>query len=237
MKNRIKQSLHDSGIRFESLQELRHELHLIRLRLRRRFSPAQRRRADQLRELTEQKLHFGCGSRILPGWINLDAYACDGISLELDLQGDLPLSDGSVRWIFTEHVLEHVDRRRIGRIFSEFHRVLAPGGVARILVPDLEFYCRAYIDGDVKAITTPLPDTRTAAEAVNSVFNDHFHRFIYDFDTMRIELEKAGFSDIVHCKYGESVHPGLALDTDHESRILGTLCVEAKRSESDQVRI
>lgn len=243
MKEYIKQAVRDSGIPFGLLQEIRHELHLFGLRLRQRFWPAQRQKAKRLRELTGVKLHFGCGSRILPEWVNLDAYACDGISMELDLQGKLPLSDGSVQWIFTEHVLEHIDRNRVGAIFSEFHRVLAPGGVVRILVPDLQFYCRAYLDGDVKTITTPLPNTQTTADAVNSVFNDHFHRFIYDFDTMRIELEGAGFSDIICAKYGESHHQGLALDLDLESRRVGTLCVEATRSFSEsqtatgQVRI
>jgi predicted SAM-dependent methyltransferase len=236
-KARIKKMMRDWGIRFELLQEIRHELHLVGLRLRQRFWPRQRRKARRLRELSGVNLHFGCGDRILPEWVNLDAYACDGISMELDLQGELPLSDSSVRWIFTEHVLEHIDRSRIRSIFSEFHRVLAPGGVARILVPDLQFYCRAYLDGDVKAITTRLPHTHTTADAVNSVFNDHFHRFVYDFDTMRIELEGAGFRDVIQCNYGESQHHGLALDSDLESRRVGTLCVEATRNVSDQVRI
>lgn len=212
-------------------------MHLVRLRLRQRFWPAQQRRISRLRELREVKLHFGCGSRIFPDWVNLDAYPCDGMTMELDLQGQLPLSDGSVRWIFTEHVLEHIDRSRIGAIFSEFYRVLAPGGVARILVPDLQFYCRAYVDGDLKAITTPLPNTSTTTDAVNSVFNDYLHRFIYDFDTMRIELEGAGFSKILRCEYGESSHHGLAFDTDIESRSLGTLCVEATRTAADQALI
>ncbi len=47
---------------------------------------------------------------------------------------------------------------------------------------------------------------------------------------MRIELEKAGFSDIVHCQCGQSTHPELVLDSHEASRVLGTLCVEATRS-------
>lgn len=230
VKGRIKEWIIDSGVRFSILQELRHELHLIGLRLRKRFDPRHRRTARRLYAQSEVMLHFGCGSRILPGWVNLDAYHCEGISLELDLQGDLPFGNGSVRWLFTEHVLEHIDRSVIGKVFSEFHRVLAIGGVARILVPDLKFYCTKYLDGDVETITTPLPDMHTTADAVNSVFNDHFHRFIYDFDTMKIELEKAGFSDIVCSKYGESRHREVMMDSNTKSRRIGTLCVEATRT-------
>lgn len=230
MRDRIKRLIRESGVRFEVLQEIRHELHLIGLRLRSLFGPSHRRKSKELQRQKDIKLHFGCGSRILPGWVNLDAYHAPGISLELDLQRELPLADGSVQWIFTEHVLEHIDRKRIAGVFSEFHRILAIGGVARILVPDLDFYCKAYVEGDVEAITTPLPKTHTPADAVNSVFNDHFHRFIYDFGTMKIELEKAGFTDIVHCQYGESPHPELAVDSHDASRVLGTLCVEATRT-------
>ena len=226
----IKTALMDSGIRIETLRDLRHELHLVHLRVKRHYSPNQRRKERALSQLTGVNLHFGCGRRILPDWVNLDAYATEGISLEVDLQRPLPLADGSVRWIFTEHVLEHIDRRRIRSVFSEFHRLLEPGGVARILVPDLVFYCRAYMAGDEEAITTVLPNTKTAAEGVNSVFNDHFHRFIYDFETMKLELERAGFSEIVECAYGQSHHDGLALDTDLDSRRDSTLCVEAIRT-------
>ena len=116
VKGRIKKWIHDSGVRFAVLQELSHELHLIGLRLRKRFDPRHGRTARRLYAQSEVKLHFGCGSRILPGWINLDACHCEGISLELDLEGDLPLGDGSVRWFFTEHVLEHIDRARKGRL-------------------------------------------------------------------------------------------------------------------------
>lgn len=203
---------------------------MIGLRLRKRFDPHHRRTAGRLYAQSEVKLHFGCGGRILPGWVNLDAYHCDGISRELDLRGDLSLGDGSVRWLFIEHVLEHIDRNQIGKVFSEFHRVLSIGGVARILVPDLNFYCTKYLDGDVETITTPLSDTHTTADAVNSVFNDHFHRFIYDFDTMRIELDKSGFSDIVCSENGASRHREVAMDSHAISRELGTLCVEATRT-------
>ena len=214
----IKTALMESGIRIETLRDLRHELHLVHLRVKRHYSPNQRRKERALSQLTGVNLHFGCGRRILPDWVNLDAYATEGISLEVDLQRPLPLADGSVRWIFTEHVLEHIDRRRIRSVFSEFHRILEPGGVARILVPDLVFYCRAYMADDEEAITTVLPNTKTSAEGVNSVFNDHFHRFIYDFETMKLELERAGFSEIVHCSYGQSHHDGLACKSCELSR-------------------
>ena len=86
-------ALLDSNIHFAAFQELRHELYLISLRTRRRFSPWQRRKASQLAQLRNVRLQFGCGSRVLPGWGNLDvySYADDEITTEIDLQGKLPL--------------------------------------------------------------------------------------------------------------------------------------------------
>ena len=110
--------------------------------------------------------------------------------------------------------------------------MLIPGGVARIVVPDLEFYCEKYVAGDVGELTKPLPDCRTSADAVNSVFMDHFHRFIYDFDTLHEELSAAGFRDVRRTAYGESEHEGLALDLIHPSRSSGSLCVEATKTAS-----
>jgi predicted SAM-dependent methyltransferase len=226
----LKRTISTSGLRFETLRELRHELHLVRLGLSRRLSPRKRRQAAALRGLGDAKVHFGCGGRILPGWINLDAYASGDISMELDLQRPLPLSDGAVRWIFSEHVLEHIDRERLRSVFAEFHRILAPGGIARILVPDLRFYCEAYLAADHEAIRTVIPHVRTAAEGINSVFNDHFHRFIYDFETLKNDLNEAGFEAVIECPYGESRHTGLALDSNLASRRDSTLVVEATRS-------
>ena len=151
----------------------------------------------------------------------------------MDLRCELPFEDGSVRYIFSEHVVEHLERAYLPRILREFLRVLMPGGVARIVVPDLEFYCEKYVAGDVAELSIPLPECRTSADALNSVFMDHFHRFIYDFDTLRDELTAAGFGDIRRTAYAESEYDGLALDLMDPSRASGSLCVEAIKTPSD----
>ncbi len=62
---------------------------------------------------------------------------------------------------------------------------------------------------------------------------DHFHRFIYDFDTLRDELTAAGFGDIRRTACAESEYDGLALDLMDPSRSSGSLCVEAIKTPSD----
>lgn len=56
----------------------------------------------------------------------------------LDLTKPLPFADASVTAVFSSHVFEHLFRVEIERLVVEIHRVLMPGGVCRVVVPDLE---------------------------------------------------------------------------------------------------
>lgn len=62
-----------------------------------------------------------------------------------DLSRGIPFPDSSVDAVYHSHLLEHLDRSVAARFMSEIHRVLRPGGIQRIVVPDLERLCRAVI--------------------------------------------------------------------------------------------
>jgi SAM-dependent methyltransferase len=57
----------------------------------------------------------------------------------------LPFKSDSIDVIYHSHVLEHVDRNLTQVFLLEAKRVLKPGGVHRIVVPDLEYLCKAYL--------------------------------------------------------------------------------------------
>lgn len=48
----------------------------------------------------------------------------------------LPFADGSVRKVQSQDVFEHVAFARVGILLDEVYRVLAPGGMFRLSVPD-----------------------------------------------------------------------------------------------------
>lgn len=56
----------------------------------------------------------------------------------LDLTQPLPYADNSVSAVFSSHVFEHLFPDEIRRLVVELRRVLIPGGVCRVVVPDLE---------------------------------------------------------------------------------------------------
>jgi predicted SAM-dependent methyltransferase len=228
----VKQTVHALGIDFHALQLLRHEAHLFAERLRAALWPSRRRQRHICAHARNLKLHFGCGTKVLPGWMNVDGYSGPGVDLVQDLRRPLPFSDESVELIFSEHVLEHFTREDGQAIFREMRRILQPGGTVRIVVPDLHTYCRAVADGDDAAVSIALPHANSPAEAINNVFYGHFHRNMYDFAMLRYDLQAAGFAIVKRCNYGESSIAALAQDADLENRRVASLCVEAMRQSS-----
>lgn len=62
-----------------------------------------------------------------------------------DIARGLPFDDTSVEVVYHSHMLEHLDRALVPRFLAEVRRVLRPGGVHRIVVPDLEQLARVYL--------------------------------------------------------------------------------------------
>lgn len=173
------------------------------------------------------QVHIGCGGHHLPGWINLDNYPAP---LAINLAWGLPLPDSSTRYVFVSHLLEHLFHPlQSHRLLSEILRVLQPGGVARLVVPDIEQCINAYVNNDAAFFADRrkhwnwLPEDMTRLESFLAYAGvgptpEHLfehHKFGYDFETIKRCLERAGFVNIKRCKYQGSAHG--ALQVDHAS--------------------
>jgi predicted SAM-dependent methyltransferase len=146
-----------------------------------------------------------------------------------------------VKCIFCEHFFEHIDYTEdIPYFLSECHRVLKPGGIIRLIVPDIEKYLRAYCKGDWEDLSTirPLEADRTdyyfrcryntRMELINVLFRQgHEHKFAYDDETMEFVLRRYGFGTVVKQEFGRSLMPELCLDLP--VRASESLYVEAKK--------
>lgn len=84
------------------------------------------------------KLHLGCGTKKMQGWVNIDSVK--GVSPDLvhDLRQPFPYADLSVEEILAEDLLEHFDKYMRVQVFSEWARVLSVGGKVVIQVPNLQ---------------------------------------------------------------------------------------------------
>lgn len=63
-----------------------------------------------------------------------------------NLAKGIPAESESVDAVYHSHLLEHLDRKTARAFLMEVYRVLKPGGVHRMAVPDLEEACQRYIE-------------------------------------------------------------------------------------------
>ena len=98
-----------------------------------------------------QMLNIGCGRRYHADWINLDLTSRDASVVQWDITKGLPFADNALRAVYHSHVLEHLRPGDGERLMAECFRVLAPGGVLRVVVPDLEKIAELYLDTHCQA--------------------------------------------------------------------------------------
>lgn len=180
-------------------------------------------------------LDAGCGQNINGENINLAYEWQPGIDICCDLTKGLPLADNYVSGIFTEHCIEHIPFADAPFVFDHFYRVMKPGSRIRIIVPDLDIYVDRYVQArGTSDLSMPYAsdDVRegglySPAMSVNRIFNAHGHKFIYDFSTMKLILEEAGFVEIKKFQFGVGDDQSLVLDSP--GRAIESLYVEARK--------
>ena len=91
------------------------------------------------------KLHLGCGHKIIPGYINIDARVLPGVDEVDDISTLSTYSEQSVDLIYACHVLEHTGRYAYLEVLQRWFTLLKPGGVLRLSVPDFEAVCQHYL--------------------------------------------------------------------------------------------
>lgn len=174
-------------------------------------------------------INVGCGRNVNPDFFNIDFKLYEGVDMAHDLRKPLPIASGVVGGAFSEHCLEHLDLDVARLVLRELHRVMAPGAVLRISVPDGETYIRNYVSG------SPMPYAEedrldagyTPIMSVNRIFYGSRHRFIYDFATLALLLTDSGFGEVKRVAFREGRDPALLVD--QEMRRKESVYVEAVR--------
>jgi len=91
-------------------------------------------------------LNVACGSRFHKDWVNIDFYASSPEVKSINILKGLPYKDNSFDVVYSSHFLEHLTKNQADFVLSDIFRVLKPGGIIRIVVPDLENICREYLN-------------------------------------------------------------------------------------------
>lgn len=113
-----------------------------------------------LRRPPQPLVNIGCGRRRHPDWTNCDLIPDASDVLAVDVRQKLPFDGETCDAVYASHVLEHLAARDARRLVAEIFRVLRPGGVVRIVVPDLEGIARAYLASLDRAATSGSQQSR-----------------------------------------------------------------------------
>jgi SAM-dependent methyltransferase len=154
-----------------------------------------------------------------------------------NLAKGIPFESDSVDVVYHSHMLEHLDRDVAESFLGEVKRVLKPGGVHRIAVPDFEKLCRAYITHisscDESPVNSCNHDAYIAALLELSVLKEAYgtrqqnslrrlvenivlgdarrrgqtHQWMYDRITLREKLTSIGYKEVHLKDYNTSLIP------------------------------
>lgn len=177
------------------------------------------------------KLHLGCGTKRLPGYVNVDILPGPAVDVIGDLR-KLDYPDASVDMIYSCAAIEHFGRREWVDLLREWARVLKPGALLRVSTMDFEACVARYLE---KRNMTELLGLLIGGQK-----DDYdWHGMIFDFDTIREGLHQAGFENVRRYDWRKTDIGEMGIDDysqaylphmDKEHGRLMMLNVEADRS-------
>jgi predicted SAM-dependent methyltransferase len=160
---------------------------------------------DFVREVSAVRLNWGCGSHTALGWINSDVKDIPGVDLVADIRDGLPIETASVDYAVSVHALPELPYPTLVPALEELRRVLKPGGVLRLVLPDLDKAVDAYREGNAGYFKIAPEE----ADSLSGRFILHILWYGYSKSLFTAEfttdlLAEAGFEAIEVCGYGET---------------------------------
>jgi len=100
-------------------------------------APSALARSEKPQPIDGPKLNLGCGFDIRPGWVNIDLHDWHKPDIVADVTDLRVLPDNHAGYAVAQDILEHIHRARCLTALREWNRVLKPGGLLEIRVPDV----------------------------------------------------------------------------------------------------
>lgn len=182
---------------------------------KRRWEAERERRISAYRErYAVRKLHMGAGPSRLTGWLDTDLAPCLDSIMYLDVREPFPFADSSFRYVFSEHLIEHLTYAEGQHMLKECRRVLEPDGTLRVATPNLlrllELFepslpqsGQRYIDWTLSRYHLPTCSSPPCF-VLNNFMRAWGHKFVYDPVTLKAAVESVGFTKTDFVAPGES---------------------------------
>lgn len=201
-------------------------------------------------------LNLGCGPQVVEGWVNVD-YAIGARLAAIpvlkpalrrlkffrvdwdpkihihDLTRPLPWDDETVDACYTSHTVEHMSREQGGFLVRQAFRVLKPGGVLRVVVPDLQAIVSKYHSGKipadlfVEALGVLYGADKKGLRRMLAPVVEFPHKCMYDTQAMIRLLQGAGFIAQKREAFDSDIDDIRMIEI--ESRTIEAVIVEGKK--------
>jgi len=171
-----------------------------------------------------KKLHLGSGRNLKINWLNSDLEPKSLNAIYLDASKKFPFENNLIDYIYSEHMIEHLDYKSGLNLMCESYRVLKPGGKIRITTPDLDVLYEIYKNKDNFYDDYIAWSSKenflfgNSIEVFNNFFQNWGHKFIYNKNFLKKNLQKIGFKDLNFYKLNESNDFNLK-NLENESRL------------------
>lgn len=154
---------------------------------------------------TIEKLHLGCGSKHFEGWYHVDALDYPHVDRTGPVEDLSFIGTGTVSLVYACHVLEHFGRKTYMDVLREWRRVVRPGGVLRLAVPDYEACARLYLAG---TLARGIEDVRGLMIGGQRDQYD-YHGMVFDEQDLTRALKEAGFAEVRRWDWRATEHAGV----------------------------
>jgi predicted SAM-dependent methyltransferase len=145
----------------------------------------------------EVLLNLGSGYVTHPSFINIDALPARHIHYIQNVDNLRPFADQSVDLIYVSHCLEHISYHRVDEVLAEWYRVLKPGGVLRLGVPDFDALLSVY-NATGQDIESILPVLYGGQD-----YDLNAHYSMFTLRSLTARLKRVGFSAVRPWQWGE----------------------------------
>lgn len=160
------------------------------------------------------RVNYGCGDTRLDGFVGVDVRPCRGADHVLPAWDTSPFETDSVSEIFSRHMLEHLDPDDARRALRAWLGILKPGGLLRLIVPDLIFHSRQLLGEASSWSTDP---TENFEHAIKSIYGwrhaEHggdradAHRWGYTWRSLSTLLCEVGYTGLQRVSRGPDTEP------------------------------
>jgi len=163
---------------------------------------------------TKIKINLGSGHWKLDDWVNVDIDRESQPDVCANLAGALPFANDVARLMHTEDFIDQLELDQAAGFLRECHRILSPGGVLRVLTPDMRKLADLYLNdpAQLKTLWNSFVGVPLSLETPGEIFNIGMrfagHTFLYDEETFKALASRCGF-DARRVEYQQSEEPEL----------------------------